>query len=141
MKKGPSDYWVASTVRLTSLFQARVLVGEGGDQDLSTRPRQGDPPDGEQVAQVEVHPDAEHQQDDPDLGQLGRHLQVGHEAGCSRAERDAGQEVADMGDRRSRWVTRPSTKAKRRLTDRLMRSPKLPCIDEQPARRVGCCIP
>ena len=39
----------------------------------------------EQRPQREVQADAEHEQDDADLGQLARHLGVGLEAGNERA--------------------------------------------------------
>jgi hypothetical protein len=45
-----------------------------------------------------VQPDAEHQQDDADLGELLREADVADEAGREGTDQDAGQQVAD--DRR-----------------------------------------
>ena len=56
------------------------------------------PADGRQVPEREVDAHAEHQQDDPDVGQLERDLGVRAEARGERAEQDAGHDVAD--DRR-----------------------------------------
>lgn len=54
--------------------------------------------DGEQFIHVEVEADPEHQENDPDVGQLLGDLGVRHEAGGERADGDAGDEIAD--DRR-----------------------------------------
>ena len=43
---------------------------------------------------MEMHPDAEHEQDDADLGELGRELRVGDEAGGIGTDDDAGEHVA-----------------------------------------------
>ena len=61
-------------------------------------PGHGDAPDGQQILEVEVQADAEHQQDDADLGELLGQLAVGDEAGRVRPDDDAGEQVAD--DRR-----------------------------------------
>ena len=42
----------------------------GRDAALRDRARNGDPPDGQQLLEVELQPDAEHQQDDADFGEL-----------------------------------------------------------------------
>ena len=62
---------------------------------LDDRAWDGDAAHGEEVFDVELHPDAEHQQDDPDLGELLREVAVGGEARRERADDDAGDEVAD----------------------------------------------
>ena len=56
-----------------------------GDQALARAPRDGDPPHGEQLLEVEVQADAEHQQDDADLGELLGQVLVGDEARACRA--------------------------------------------------------
>ena len=56
--------------------------------------------------------DAEHQQDDADLGELGRQRLIGDEARRERADHDAGEQIADQ--RRDPQPVRdaPKTKAK-----------------------------
>ncbi len=51
-----------------------------------------------QLFDVELHADAEHQQDDADLGELLRHVAVGHEARRVGADEEPGDEISD--DRR-----------------------------------------
>ena len=46
---------------------------------------------------MEVEPDAEHQEDDADLGELVGQVLVGDEAGGMRADDEPGEEVADDG--------------------------------------------
>ena len=58
-------------------------------------PGNRDLPDRAQVLEREVQSDAEHQQDDADLGELLRERDVRDEAGRSRADEDSRQEVAD----------------------------------------------
>ena len=65
------------------------------DDDLRDRPRDRDGADREQIAHREVHPDAEHQEDDADLRELRRELRVGDEPGRERADHDPREEVAD----------------------------------------------
>ncbi|MEY4514783.1 MAG: hypothetical protein RLZZ450_6905 [Pseudomonadota bacterium] len=69
----------------------------GRHRDLNQRAWDGDLADGEQLFDVEVQTDAEHEQDDADLGQLGRELGVRHEAGRERPDQHACDEVADDG--------------------------------------------
>ena len=52
--------------------------------------------------------DAEHQQDDADLGELGRECLVGDEARRERADGDAGEQIADQ--RRNAEPLRDSSK-------------------------------
>ena len=47
---------------------------EGRDDDLDERAGDRDRPDGGQVPEREVDPDPEHQQDDPDVGELEREI-------------------------------------------------------------------
>ena len=61
------------------------------------RPGQRDPADREQFLDVELEPDAEHQQDDADLGELLGEVPVGDEAGRRRPHDDPGEEIADDG--------------------------------------------
>ena len=71
-----------------------------GDRDLRDRPRHGNTPDGEQVADREMHADPEHQQHDADFGELWRQMRVGDITRGERADRDTGQQITD--DRRQR---------------------------------------
>ena len=48
-------------------------------------------------SQVEVQPDAEHQQDDADLRELFRQVAIGDEARRVRPDDDAGQQIPDDG--------------------------------------------
>ena len=65
---------------------------------LRDRARDRDPPDGEKLLDVELQADAEHEQDDADLGELLGDPAVGDESGCVRAHQDSREQVAD--DRR-----------------------------------------
>ncbi len=56
--------------------------------------------------------DAEHQQDDADLGKLVRHALVADEARRERAHHHAGQEISDEGEALSRCASAPSAKAR-----------------------------
>ena len=51
---------------------------------------------GQQVLEREMEPDAEHQQDDAELGELVGEVLVGDEAGGERPDGDAGDQVADQ---------------------------------------------
>ena len=64
----------------------------------ATAPGNRDAPHRQQFLEVELQPDAEHQQDDADLGELLGQRRVGDEAGRVRADQRAGEQVAD--DRR-----------------------------------------
>src|SRR5206468_1581423 len=57
----------------------------------------GDVADGEEVIEAKVEADAEHQQDDADLGELLGDAEVADETGRVRADGDAGEEVTDDG--------------------------------------------
>ena len=70
---------------------------QGRDEALNEGAGQGDPPHGQQLLEVEVQADAEHEQDDADLGQLVRQVLVGDEAGRVRARRRSPPAVADDG--------------------------------------------
>ena len=61
----------------------------------ATRAGHGDPPHGQQLLEVELQADAEHQQDDADLGELLGQRRVGDEARRVRPDEHAGQQVAD----------------------------------------------
>ena len=65
-------------------------------QDLRQRARDGDGADGEQVVQGEVQADAEHQQDDADLGEFRGELCIAHEAGGERADDHARDQVSNQ---------------------------------------------
>jgi hypothetical protein len=70
---------------------------QGGHQALANGAGDRDPPHLEQLLEVELEADAEHQEDDSDLGELIRQLPVGDEAGGVGADGEAGQQVADDG--------------------------------------------
>jgi hypothetical protein len=74
---------------------ATPIPRAGGDGDLDQRARHRDAPHGEQVFHREVEAHPEHQQDDADLGELSRELEVGDEARRGRPDHDAGQQIAD----------------------------------------------
>ena len=66
-----------------------------GDRALRDGAGDRHAPDRDQLFDVELHADAEHQQDDADLGQLLRHVAVGHEAWSVGADEEPGDEIAD----------------------------------------------
>ena len=90
--------------------------GEGAepcrDGDLCNRARHRHPVDVQQVAQAEVEPNPEHQQSDPDLGQLERRVGIGHEPRRERTDGDPSKEVSD--DRRDADKSREITGNERR---------------------------
>ena len=65
---------------------------------LDERARDRHATDGEQFLDVKLQPDAEHQQNHADLGQLLGEMLVGHEAGRVRTDEDSREEIPD--DRR-----------------------------------------
>ena len=67
---------------------------QGGDGDLADRAGNGDARDREQVLQGEVQADAEHQEDDADLGEFRGEGGIGREARRVGADQDAGDEVS-----------------------------------------------
>jgi hypothetical protein len=71
---------------------------QSGHQALSDGAGHGDGSDGQQVADVEVQPHAEHQQDHADLRELRRQRRIAGEAWGVRPDRHARQQVTD--DRR-----------------------------------------
>jgi hypothetical protein len=68
------------------------------DQALHDRAGNRDRADGEQILDVQLQPDAEHQQDDADLGELLRDGPIGDEARRVGPDDQTGRQVAD--DRR-----------------------------------------
>ena len=66
-----------------------------GDGALRDRPGNGDASHGKQFFDVKLKADAEHQQDDADLGELFGDFRVGDEPGCVRTHQRAGKEIAD----------------------------------------------
>ena len=73
---------------------AEADAHQRGDDDLDDRAGHGDARHRHQVLEREVQPDAEHQQDDADLGELAGQRVIGVEARRRRADHDAGQHVA-----------------------------------------------
>jgi hypothetical protein len=69
-----------------------------GDRALDDRTRHGDAANGEQLLEMKLEANAEHQEDDADLGELLRHRGVGDETRRVRTDEDAGEQIAD--DRR-----------------------------------------
>ena len=55
----------------------------------------GDGADRQQILEREMQADAEHQEDDADLGELVGEALVGDEAGRERPDGDAGEQIAD----------------------------------------------
>ena len=66
-----------------------------GSCALRDRPGNGDAPHGKQFFHVKLKAHAEHQEDDPDLGELFGDFRVGDKPGSMRANQRAGNEVAD----------------------------------------------
>jgi hypothetical protein len=65
-----------------------------GDGALDDRAGNRHAAHGEQLVEMELEADAEHQQDDADLGELTGQMRIGHEAGVG-ADQQAGEQVAD----------------------------------------------
>ena len=61
---------------------------------LRNRARHRDTTYGKQLVEVELQPQAEHQEDDADFGQLFRQSDVGDKAWRVRADEHAGQQVS-----------------------------------------------
>ena len=81
-----------------------------GDHALRHRARHRDPPDRDQLLDVELQADAEHQQDDADLGQL-----LGHVRGRRRSPACTGRRAARRrGSRRSARDRRDGSRNRRR---------------------------
>ena len=68
----------------------------GGAGDLDDGAGDGDRLDREEILEREVQADAEHQQDDADLGELAGEILVGDKARRERADDDAGEQIADQ---------------------------------------------
>jgi len=63
--------------------------------DLDDRSRNGNAPDRDELFDMKVEPDAEHQQDHPDFGQLLCQSRMSREARRERADGNASDQVAD----------------------------------------------
>jgi hypothetical protein len=57
--------------------------------------RHGDAADGQEVLQGEVQPNAEHEQDDADFGELWRKRLISDKAGRERSDHDTSHKIAD----------------------------------------------
>ena len=90
--------------------EGRAERGRDGDQQQ--RARHGHAADRREVGRGEMQADAEHQQDDADLGELAGKPGIGHEARRERADRDAGDEIADERRQAICWAMKPKQKAK-----------------------------
>ena len=66
------------------------------DQSLRQSAGNGDGADRQQIVEREMEPDAEHQQNDADLGELVGDVLVGDIAGRERPDQDAGEQIADQ---------------------------------------------
>ena len=62
-----------------------------GDHALDDRAGDGDAPDGDQIVNVKLQPDAEHQQDDADFRELLGERVIGDKARRVRTDQNAGQ--------------------------------------------------
>ncbi len=69
---------------------------ERSHHDLADRAGDGDAAHCQQVGRREVQPNAKHQQDDTDLGQLARQPTVGDEARRIGSDQHAGEQIADQ---------------------------------------------
>ena len=95
--------------------QAKPMPSSGGDRDLHDGAGNGDGADREQVIQGEMQADAEHQQDDADLGEFSRQRRIGDKARGEGTDQHARREDS----RRSAMSApggrmRPNTKARTR---------------------------
>ena len=68
---------------------------QAGHDRLDDRARDGDRSDGQEVAERELDPHAEHEQDDAELGELESDGAVGDEPWRERTDHDAGDDVPD----------------------------------------------
>ncbi len=66
-----------------------------GDGHLHHRARRGDVADGKEILEREMQADAEHQQNDADLGELIGKRDIGDEARRRRPDQHAGEQIAD----------------------------------------------
>ena len=73
---------------------AEAGAHQAGDDDLDDRAGHDDARHRHQVLEREMQADAEHQQDDADLGELAGQGGIGGEARRERADHDARQHVA-----------------------------------------------
>ena len=69
----------------------------GGDEALRDRAGDRDAPDGDELFDVKLQSDAEHQEDDADFGELLGHVPIGDESRRVRADEQAGDQIADDG--------------------------------------------
>ena len=67
------------------------------DDALRQRAWHGNAPDGHELLDVKLQADAKHQEDDADLGELFRHVTIGHEAWRVRSDEQARDEITDDG--------------------------------------------
>ena len=87
---------------------ASPMPSDGRDRDLRDRAGDGDAPDREQVLEREMQPDAEHQQNDADLGEFVGDALVGDESGRERTDEDARpRDSPTSGENRSRCASTP----------------------------------
>ena len=66
--------------------------------------RHGDATHGQQLVEVELEPDTEHQEDDANLGELFGQRPVGHKPRRVGPDQHAGQQVPTSGESPMRWV-------------------------------------
>ncbi len=78
---------------------------------LANRPQHRHFLNGQQVLDAEVQTDAEQQQDDPELSELIGQRPIRHKAGRAGTHQEAGEQVADKGERPRRCVRNPSVRA------------------------------
>ena len=83
------------------------------DEALTQGAGHGDFADGQQLLEVELQADAEHQQDDADLGELVGEVLVGDEAGRIGPDDEPGEQVADDGGEPEAEASRSRRRAPR----------------------------
>ena len=95
--------------------QARQRPEAGRDDDLSDGAGDRDPVDTPQIVDAEMEPHAEHEQRDPDLGELQRFAGIRDEPRREGADDDAREQIPDDGGEpdRARQVARDERRAER----------------------------
>ena len=88
----------------------RDRAQDGGHETLEDRTRYRDPPHREQFVDMKMQPDAEHDEDDTDLGKLFGQILIGMEARRVLADNNPGKEITDDGREPEPMVRKPRNK-------------------------------
>ena len=91
--EGHAEY--ETTVPIPAETVRHERAHHGGYRALPERTRDRYATHRQQLVEMELKPDAEHQQDDPDLGHLLGKMLVGHEARRIRADEHSREQVPD----------------------------------------------